>query len=177
MHVHPLVWLRAGLVVFTTAVVHTELLADLRVFDVAPDPFVLLAVAAGLTGGPDRGAAMGFVAGLTFDLFLATPFGLAALAYCVTGYLVGHVENTLVRPAWWIAVVFGAGGTALGVTLYVLTGELVGQAHLLSELPDVLVVTVLYNALLTPVMVRIVAWIWRAAEDAPRPLGVDRVLN
>lgn len=177
MHVHPTVWLRAALVIFTVTILHTELLTDLRVFGVAPDPFVLIAVAAGLTAGPDRGATMGFVAGLAFDLYLPTPFGLSALAYCLTGYLVGHVENTLVRPAWWIAGVFAAGGTAFGVTTYVLIGELVGQEHLLDDLGDVLAVVVLYNAVLAPVIVRLVGWVWRGGEDAPRPLRVDRVLN
>jgi rod shape-determining protein MreD len=177
IHVHPLVVLRAALVIFTVAIVHTELLVELRIFDVAPDPFVLIAVAAGLTAGPDRGAAMGFAAGLTFDLFLPTPFGLSALVYCITGYLVGQVENALVRPAWWISGVFAAGGTAFGVIGYVLVGELLGQKHLLSELPDVIGGTVLYNAALAPLVVRVIAWVWRAAEDAPRPLRVDRVLN
>ena len=39
----------------------------------------------GWRAGPDRGAVVGFFAGLGYDVFLQTPFGLSALVYCVGG--------------------------------------------------------------------------------------------
>ncbi|MCB0972695.1 MAG: rod shape-determining protein MreD, partial [Acidimicrobiales bacterium] len=44
-----------------------------------PDVMVLVAVMAGLVAGPDRGAILGFAAGLAFDVVLTTPLGLSAL--------------------------------------------------------------------------------------------------
>ena len=46
-----------------------------------PDLMLALAVAAGLAGGPERGAWVGFAAGLLADCFLQTPLGLSALVY------------------------------------------------------------------------------------------------
>ena len=54
-------------------------LSRLRVAGAAPDVMLLLAIAAGVVGGPQLGALMGFAAGLVLDLFLETPLGLSAL--------------------------------------------------------------------------------------------------
>ena len=61
----------------------------LEVFGVQGDLMLLVAVAAGLAAGPDRGATLGFAAGITFDLLLQSPFGLSALTYALVAYLVG----------------------------------------------------------------------------------------
>jgi rod shape-determining protein MreD len=104
---------------------------DLRVDDVAPDLMVLLAVCAGFVGGPDTGAVVGFGAGLVSDLFLqSTPFGLSALAACLAGFVVGWASTEFLRARLSMVPVVAAGGTALGVVLFVVLGYLVGQAQL-----------------------------------------------
>ena len=75
--------------------------------DVAPDFMMLLAVCAGFVAGPDKGAVVGFAAGLVSDLFLqSTPFGLSALAACLAGFVVGWAGTDSCGPAchgprWW----------------------------------------------------------------------------
>jgi rod shape-determining protein MreD len=104
---------------------------DLRVDDVAPDFMVLLAVCAGFIGGPDTGAVVGFGAGLGSDLFLqSTPFGLSALAACLAGFLVGWASTEVLRTRLFMVPLVAAGGTMLGVVLFVVLGYLVGQAQL-----------------------------------------------
>jgi rod shape-determining protein MreD len=106
---------------------------DLRVDDVAPDFMLLLAVCAGFVAGPDEGALVGFVAGLLSDLFLQnTPFGLMALAACLAGYVVGWARSNFLRPHPAIVPVVAAGGTVLGVLLFVGIGYVVGQAQLVA---------------------------------------------
>jgi hypothetical protein len=46
---------------------------------------------------------VGFFAGLTLDLLVQTPLGLSALAYCVTGYVVGLAQGVVVRSTRWQA--------------------------------------------------------------------------
>jgi rod shape-determining protein MreD len=170
-------WLRVAVVLFTATVLQIGLLSDLRIAGVSADLLLALTVAAGLTGGPNSGAAVGFTAGLIFDLFLTTPLGLSAFAYCLTGYLVGLVENALVRTAWWISILFTIGGVAFGTTLYVMLGELLGQAQLFTEdFPKVLIIVSLYSAVFAPLCVWAMGWALGKSKS-PRPTKLRVVMN
>lgn len=151
--------LRLAAVLLAALVLHTSVLASVRVGDVQPQLMLLLAVAAGLLGGPERGAAVGFAAGLAADLLVATPLGLSALTFCLVGFAVGGVQSGIIRSAWWIAPVTATAATAAGVVLYGLLGALIGQAHFVS--PRLVVVALgaaAMNAVLAAPVVRAVSW-------------------
>jgi hypothetical protein len=94
---------------------------------------MLLAVGAGFVGGPDTGAVVGFAAGTVSDLFLqSTPFGLSALAACLAGFAVGWAGNEVLRSRLFMVPLVAAGGTVLGVVLFVVLGYLVGQSQLVA---------------------------------------------
>ena len=80
------------LVVLLFLVLHLTVLSRLRIGGAAPDVMLLLAIAAGVVGGPQLGALLGFSAGLVLDLFLETPLGLSALVFCLVGYGVGNIQ-------------------------------------------------------------------------------------
>lgn len=169
--------LRIALVLFTATVLQIGLLSDLRIAGVSADLLLAITVAAGLTGGPNTGAIVGFSAGLIFDIFLATPLGLSAFAYCLTGYLVGLVENALVRTAWWISTLFTVGGVAFGTTVYVVLGELVGQSQLFTaDFPKVLIIVSLYSAVFAPLCVWTMNWAV-GRSSTPRPAKLRVVMN
>ncbi|MGH9017480.1 MAG: hypothetical protein ACRDY1_07005, partial [Acidimicrobiales bacterium] len=69
---------RTTIVLFVVLVVQVTLLDGVRVDGAHPEAMLLLPVAAGYVSGPERGAGLGFVAGLLADLFLPTTFGLTA---------------------------------------------------------------------------------------------------
>ena len=141
-------------------VLHTAVFPQLRVFDVAADVLLLVAITAGIAGGPDRGAAMGFAAGLLADLFLQTPFGLSSLAYCLVGWGVGSFQTRILHATWWIPMLTAAVAGAAGVLLYVLLGAVVGQEQLWSlRVLPVLGVTALWSAVLAPLVLRVVRWV------------------
>ena len=170
-------WLRVALVLFTATVLQIGLLSDLRIAGVSADLLLAVTVAAGLTGGPNAGAAVGFAAGLIFALFLPTPLGLSAFAYCLTGYLVGLVENALVRTAWWISILFTIGGVAFGTSLYILIGELVGQSQLFSDdTLKVIIIVSLYSAIFAPLCVWAMGWAL-GRSSTPRPQRLRVVMN
>jgi len=128
---------RTALKVFTVLVigifVQTTFGNDLRVHDIAPDLMMLLAVCAGFSGGPDQGAAIGFVSGLMADLFLqSTPFGLSALAACLAGFVVGWARANLLRLRWLLVPVVAAVGTGIGASLFVVIGYIVGEEQLVD---------------------------------------------
>lgn len=154
--------------------------ADLRVNGIAPDFMLLVAVLAGFIGGPDAGAVVGFAAGTVADLFLqSTPFGLSSLAFCLTGFAVGGAAAALLRPHWYLVPVVAAGGTAMGVALFVVIGYVVGQAQLVAPgkawLLEVGVVEALYAAVLGLPAATVVGWALSRTSPAPAAASTTMV--
>lgn len=87
--------------------------ASYRPLDVVVDLVVALVAAAGVGGGPERGALAGFVLGVMFDLGTGGPLGLSSLAFGVGGMAAGYVLTITPDPPWWLAGLF----TALGATI------------------------------------------------------------
>ena len=84
---------RAATLVLVAVVVQVGAAPVVSLFGVHPEVLLLLAVAAGVAAGPDRGAFAGFVLGLGYDVFLQSPFGLTALVYAAVAYGAGSVQS------------------------------------------------------------------------------------
>ncbi|HYD10563.1 MAG TPA: rod shape-determining protein MreD [Acidimicrobiales bacterium] len=146
-------------VLLAAVVLHTAVLPQLKVFGVAVDVLLLLAIAAGVTGGPERGAAVAFGCGLLADCFLQTPFGLSGLVFALVGYGVGTFQTGVLHAAWWIPALTSAVATVVGIVGYVGLGAVVGQDQLLSSrVLEVAGVLAVLHALLTPLAVRAMRW-------------------
>lgn len=153
---------RVALVLAATLIVHLTLLSRLRIEDVRPDALLLVALMAGLTAGPERGAIVGFCAGLLADLFLQSPFGLSALAYSLVGFAVGSLQSGILRATWWIPVLTAAAASAAGIVLFGILGAMVGQVDFVSPRLAIIAVLVGFmNAALAPAASRMVAWAFR----------------
>ncbi len=152
-------WFKVVAVVLGTLILQLSLFARFSYEGARPDLMLLLAVIAGLVAGPERGAMVGFAAGLAFDIVLSTPLGLSALVYTLVGYGVGLVGATVVRSSWWISPAVAAVGSAAGVLLYALVGEVLGQATLSGpSLTAIVVVVSAVNAVLAAPAVRVLRW-------------------
>jgi rod shape-determining protein MreD len=159
-------WVKLPLVLLAALVLQVSLFAELRVLDVTADLMLLLAVAAGLSGGPERGASVGFAAGLGYDLFLSTPFGMSALAYTLVGYGVGLVQRQVLRTTWWIPVLTATLGSAAGVVVYVLVGAGVGQTDFFrARLGAIIAVVAILNGLLSIVVVPVMRWTFTEGRE------------
>lgn len=146
-------------VLLFAVVLHTAVFPQLRVFGVAADVLLLVAIAAGLSGGADRGAVVGFGAGLLADCFLQTPFGLSALAYSLVGYGVGAFQATVLHRGRWITLVTTLVASALGVALFAAIGTVLGQDDLVTlRLLGVAGVVAVLNTALAPAAVRVLHW-------------------
>lgn len=148
-------------------VLHTAVLPQLRIFGVAADVLLLLAIAAGVAAGPERGAAVGFGCGLLADCFLQTPFGLSGLTFALVAYGVGTFQTGVLHSAWWIPALTAAVASAIGIVTYVGLGVVVGQEQLLSmRVVEVVGVVAVLHALLAPLAVRAMRWAI-AADGVP----------
>ncbi len=149
---------RLPLMLIGALLLQTTVLARIRVAGVMPDFMLLVAVAAGITAGPTRGAALGFASGMVIDLFLPTPLGLSALVFTVVGYGVGVANAGVLRSAWYIPMLTAGAGSMAGVALYAVAGSMLGERMLTAHLVTIVVVVGVSNAVLAPVAVRLVAW-------------------
>ncbi|HWI04005.1 MAG TPA: rod shape-determining protein MreD [Acidimicrobiales bacterium] len=159
---------RLPIMFVATLLLQTTLLARMRLFGVMPDLMLLVAVAGGITGGPTRGAAIGFASGMIIDLFLPTPLGLSALVFTLVGYGVGVANTGVLRSAWYIPVLTAGAASVAGVTLYALIGSVLGERMIDGHLVTIALVVGLSNAVLAPVAVRFVDWSLGSLKPGPR---------
>jgi rod shape-determining protein MreD len=152
---------RASFVVFVAFVLQVSFVSRLSAFGVRGDLLLLVTIAAGMAGDAEKGAIVGFCAGLTFDIVLNTPLGLSALVYTLVGYAVGAVQGSVLHSGWWVPSAVAALASAGAVVMYGLLGEALGQATLSGPpLLTILVVVAVENAILAPVAIRAMRWVF-----------------
>jgi rod shape-determining protein MreD len=151
---------RPAFVLFVLLTLQTTLFADLDIFGAKGDVMLLLPIAAGINGGRDRGAIIGFITGLTLDLVVhGTPTGFFALGYTLVGYIVGMAQAGVLRAAWWIPVLTAFGGSVMGVVTLAVVGKFLGLEGLFNRhLVTIGVVVAVVNAALVLPMIRVARW-------------------
>lgn len=145
--------LRVALVIFVALILQISLFSQVRLSGVAPELLLLVAVLAGFNAGPDRGAVIGFCAGLAYDIVLDTPLGLSALTFCLVAHAVGSLEESLIRETWWFPMLAAGLASAVGLVVFACAGEVAGQPGWVSrDLPRVAMLVGFTNMLLTPLV-------------------------
>lgn len=158
----------AGLIL-AALVVQATVIAPVTVLGARGDILLLVAIAAGFEGGPERGAGVGFAAGLTLDLMLSTPAGLSAATFALTGYLVGTFHNSMMRTSRSVPVVTATVASALAVVVFWSLASVIGDGVVLSTpLPAVVVVVAVINGAASPLAMRAMRW-------ALRDTAADRI--
>lgn len=164
---------RCLLAVALAAVVLQEgIVQQLTVGGAHADLFLLLAVAAGLAGGAQRGAVVGFLLGLVADLFVPTPYGLSALCYVLVAFAVG-LASALPgeRPPRLFTVVTCFAGGVLGTLLYAGLLVLIGQPHIpRSQLTEVVIVVSVASAILALPATAAMRWALAGPAKGARPV-------
>jgi rod shape-determining protein MreD len=91
------------------AVLQAALAPYLAIGQVVPNFLLLVVVTIALVEGPGPGAAVGFSAGLIFDLLGSGPVGPMILVLTLTGYLTGLVHENMFAEGWLLPL------TVLGI--------------------------------------------------------------
>lgn len=142
---------------------------QISVAGVHPDLLLLVAICAGVVGGPSTGAGVGFVAGLLFDLFLPGRFGVTALAYLLVGYGSGVAGDAVARPNRWISCGMVTLASAFGTLLYAVIGQMLGQRSMSDpRLVAIVGIVASFNAVLALPVLAVCRW----AEPEPTRLSV-----
>lgn len=138
-----------------------------------PDAFLLFAIAAGLVGGAQQGAVVGFATGLVADLFVITPYGMSSLCYVLVAFGAGLLAS---MPPGRAPLTFRIGATVLasiaGVLLFAGLLVLVGQPHLpRTQLVDAVVIVSIVNALGAVPAASALQWAFATATASGRELA------
>lgn len=153
-------------VVICALTVQVTLLARFSFEGARPDLMVLVAVLAGYIGGPNRGAIVGFSAGVVFDILLSTPMGLSALIYTLLGYGIGSISSGMVRSSRIAPVLVAVAGSAIGVVGFAVAGEVLGEATLKGpNLAAIVVYVATINAVAAPLMMKALSWAMSSDND------------
>ncbi|MEW9124214.1 MAG: rod shape-determining protein MreD [Thermotaleaceae bacterium] len=76
---------------------HSTVLQHFRIFGIIPNTTLILVVHFSMLWGKNRGALIGFFAGLLQDIFLGNLFGANILIYMLLGYNLGMLEKTIFK--------------------------------------------------------------------------------
>lgn len=169
--------IKAGIVLIVVLVFQVELFSDMRFFGIMPELLLGAAIAGGWAGGPDRGAIVGFSAGMLYDLYLPTPLALSALSYMLIGFAVGTIsagiaesgEKPLRRAVSFVAL-------PIGITLFIVLGELLGQDLYTDTFVKLIIIATLYTALLLGPVHLGMRWAFGVGRsDARTPMRLEMV--
>jgi rod shape-determining protein MreD len=154
---HPAV--RYALIIGTAAFLQYTLFTQFRIAGVSADLLLVVAIAAGVVAGSERGAVVGFACGLCLDLMVVTPFGLGAISGLVAGVVAGALEGATIHSARWLTAAIAFISSGAGVLSFAIAGSLLGRTDMLSfHVLTVLGVVGASSALLVFPMVKICRW-------------------
>ncbi len=99
---------------FAAAVLQAALAPYLSIGQVVPNFLLLVVVTIALVEGPAPGAAVGFSAGLIFDLLGSGPVGPMMIVLTLTGYLAGLMHENMFAEGWLLPLTRAGDRLALG---------------------------------------------------------------
>lgn len=154
-------WTRIAGVMFVVLVVHIGITPNLPIGGVAAELPIGLAIAAGLTGGVERGGIFGFIFGFFVDLFLFTPVGMSALVFGVIGWIAGHVFMDRIEESPMLSALTIGAGTAVGLLAFVAIGIALGESALReSPIGRIVLIASLMNAVAAFALMLASHWMW-----------------
>ncbi len=140
-------------VVITALLLQSTVFAQLRLLGIRPELLYLVTIAIALLEGPNEGATVGFVSGLSQDFLMNEPKGLTALTLTLLGYAVGMFRQFIVSPSPLVPTIVVGVGTAAGIAFYEVISVLLGNFHEEAAYGvKVALLTATYNAVLTPIL-------------------------
>jgi hypothetical protein len=164
---------RLLLVIVAVVAIQAAVMVNLVIDGAHPEIVWLLPIAAALLGGAELGAIVGFVAGISLDCLLITPFGLTAFVGVLVGFFLGKLAERSGLAAeggvWWLLPVLGAALSALCVIAYDAFGIVLGQDQFTSlDLPVILAVVAVSGALVMIPIWMVMSWAVGSRSGARR---------
>ena len=159
-------WVVFGALLVLAMVLQVSVFTSFAWDGIGPDLVLLVVVAGALARGGQFGIILGFAGGVLLDL--APPAdhtaGRWALALLVVGYVAGRMRQDA-RPTPAAALATVAACSFVGTSIYALSGLVLGE-HVsgFGQMAEVIGVSLLWNLLLTPLVLPGVMALMRRLE-------------
>jgi len=155
--------------------IQRAVVADHTVAGVIVQLALAFVVAAGASGGSERGAVAGFVVGSMLDLAEGTPLGSTAMAFTIAGVVSGLLALVTGDPQLWLRSIFVVLGAAVGEAMLPVVRLFVGEEDPWpTSMLTVVVVVALAAGVMSPVLLPISRWClkirgstWTAPAEQP----------
>lgn len=158
----------------TLLALQKTLFIEITPFGVIVQVVMAFAAAAGVAGGPERGAVTGFTLGILFDLAVGSPLGSSSITMGLAGYVAGWADVIRIDTTWWLAAIFVGIGTGVGELAVPVVRRFVGEEEaFVPDLAVIVPVVAVAGAVLSVVLVPISRWSlklerpeWKLPADA-----------
>lgn len=154
---HPVV--RYAILVGSVALAQYAIASQFRLAGVSVDLLLVLAIAAGIHSGAERGAVVGFASGFALDLLTVTPFGVGSVSYLAAAVVAGLLEGATVHSARWLTMAIALVASISGLLCFALTGAVLGRSDMLTgHLVVVIAIVAPTSAVLVLPVLRACRW-------------------
>ena len=145
-----------ALVLVVNFILQSTVLQLIEIRGVIPDTMLIIVVSYSLNRGQNAGAAVGFSAGLIYDVFFGSSLGFYALMGMITGYLCGIAHRNFYRENYVLPVTLSAAASLVtGLVIYVTGFLLKGNYNIFYFLFSVIVPQAVYTGIAAIVVYRI----------------------
>jgi rod shape-determining protein MreD len=163
--------LTVAVVIVTALLLQSTVFAQIKLLGVSPELLYLVTIVIAILEGPTEGMVVGFAGGMMQDFLLNQPKGITALTLTLLGYTIGMARQYIVSPSPLLPTFLVAAGTAAGIAFYETVSFLLGGLDQpLGYSVKVILLTSLYNAVLTPIFFPLL----RRMFEGSRPTRVVR---
>ena len=145
-----------ALIIFVNFILQTTLFPLLAIQGIFPNTALIIVTSYALLRGSKEGAIIGGCCGVLMDIFFSKMIGFYTLLYLAMGLLFGRSQKTFYRENYILPVIFCTISTVLYQAVLYITGFVFrGEGNLLFFLFSVLVPELVYTAVVTILIYRI----------------------
>lgn len=153
-------FIRNAAILLLGFILQVALAPNISIGGVSPNFLLLAVIAAGMVNGPNSGAVIGFLSGLTLDMIGIGPIGLWALVFSALGYLTGLIDRNLYAEGGLLPITVIVITSVLTEFSYLVVSKMFGMSNpffsslLAHSLPTSLY-TAFFGILLMPLLSRL----------------------
>ena len=145
-----------ALIIFVNFILQTTLFPLLAIRGIFPNTALIIVTSYALLRGSKAGAIVGGFSGLLMDIFFSKMIGFYTLLYLVIGLLFGRSQKTFYRENYLLPVIFCTASTIIFQAVLYITGFMFrGEGNILYFLFSILVPELVYTAIVTIIVYRI----------------------
>lgn len=145
-----------AILVLLNFILQTTLLPYAAIRGVVPNTALILVVSYGLLRGENEGCIVGFCNGLLIDIFFGVSFGFYTLLFFLAGLWAGRGQKDFYRENYLLPIISCALATIVYEIVLFVTGFILrGETNLIYFLLHILIPEVVYTAIVTIPMYRI----------------------